>query len=225
MGKTARILVGKVRNAVETVLDFFFPREVLVETLERMNPGELRKNAPPAEVFDPSITSLFRYRNRFVERALWEVKYKKNRRVALLLAKLLHEELLEKLAEVETMEHFIEPLLVPVPASKHRLSEHGYNQCLLLATLVEEIDQRKNLKLVDALEKTRETQTQTSMKHKRERAENIKNSFGVKNAAEIRGRNVILLDDITTTGSTLFEATRALKAAGAKNVIAFTVAH
>jgi competence protein ComFC len=46
-----------------------------------------------------------------------------------------------------------------------------------------------------------------------------------KNMVEIKNRNIILIDDVTTTGATLKEAKKILKKSGAKNIIAFTIAH
>ena len=54
---------------------------------------------------------------------------------------------------------------------------------------------------------------------------NLIGSFIVKNKEEIKNRNIILIDDITTTGATLNEARKTLKKAGAKKIVAFTVAH
>ena len=57
-----------------------------------------------------------------------------------------------------------------------------------------------------------------------ERMKNIKNSFGVNSKERIQGRNIILIDDVWTTGATINEARQELLKAGAKNVIAYTIA-
>lgn len=53
----------------------------------------------------------------------------------------------------------------------------------------------------------------------------MKNAFAIKNAETIRGKNIIIIDDITTTGATITEAKKVLLKAGAREVIAFTLAH
>ncbi len=93
------------------------------------------------------------------------------------------------------------------------------------AKLICDIDLNRNFTFMDPLVKHKETPTQTATKERAARQENIKNSFEVKGYELLRGRNVILLDDVTTTGSTLNEAMRVLKIAGVKNILAITVAH
>ena len=81
--------------------------------------------------------------------------------------------------------------------------------------------------------KNKETEHQAHIKNRKERLKNLIGSFTIKsskqNAKEnisiIKGRNIILIDDITTTGATLNEAKKILRQAGARKIIAFTVAH
>ena len=63
----------------------------------------------------------------------------------------------------------------------------------------------------------------TSSKEKR--FENVKNSFDIKNPEKIKGKNVILFDDVLTSGATLNEAKKVLKKAGAKKIIFMVLAH
>ena len=81
----------------------------------------------------------------------------------------------------------------------------------------------------DFLIKPKETEHQARIENRKERLKNIQGSFAVKNTANninsIKNKNIILIDDITTTGATLAEARKVLKQAGARKVIAFTVAH
>jgi predicted amidophosphoribosyltransferase len=75
--------------------------------------------------------------------------------------------------------------------------------------------------------KPKETEHQARIKDRRTRLKNIIGSFAVKDSEKnkIKNRNIILIDDITTTGATLTEAKKVLKQAGARKIIAFTVAH
>ena len=73
--------------------------------------------------------------------------------------------------------------------------------------------------------KNKETIHQANIKNRNIRLKNLIGSFIVKNKEEIKNRNIILIDDITTTGATLNEARKTLKKAGAKKIVAFTVAH
>ena len=73
--------------------------------------------------------------------------------------------------------------------------------------------------------KIKETEHQANIKERKDRLKNLSGSFSVKNAEMIKSRNIILIDDVITTGATLSEARKTLKQFGAKKIIAFTVAH
>lgn len=73
--------------------------------------------------------------------------------------------------------------------------------------------------------KSKETEHQAKIENRAQRLKNIAGSFAVQNTSLIQNRNIILFDDITTTGATLSEARKVLKEAGARKIIAFTLAH
>ena len=79
--------------------------------------------------------------------------------------------------------------------------------------------------LNNVLIKPQETEHQARIHNRSARLKNIVGSFSVKNEELIKNKNIILIDDITTTGATLTEAKKVLKHAGARKIIAFTVAH
>jgi ComF family protein len=123
------------------------------------------------------------------------------------------------------LENFTNPLLIPIPISKKRYRERGYNQSLLVCKELIRID-KENFDLESSvLIKNKETEHQARIKNRNERLKNIIGSFETKNENKIKNRNIILIDDITTTGATLNEAKKILKESGAKKIIAFTVAH
>ena len=79
------------------------------------------------------------------------------------------------------------------------------------------LSEKLNLKLVDALRRTKETKSQFGLKLK-ERKENLKGAFVLSSKFNVQGLNVFLVDDILTTGSTLLEAAKIFKKNGAKKV-------
>lgn len=111
-------------------------------------------------------------------------------------------------------------IVVPVPLHPARKRERGFNQAELLA---EALSARANLSMRNALERTRYTTTQTAF-DRTERMENLHNAFRLRKNADVRGLRVLLIDDVLTTGSTLSECARVLKAAGAISVHAATAA-
>lgn len=108
--------------------------------------------------------------------------------------------------------------LVPVPIHPQRRRERGYNQAELLAAAVGE---RCGLPVRLALDRVRDTPPQVGLSRE-ERRENVRSAFAPR-ADAAPGRRPVLIDDVQTTGATLEEAARALRAAGASAVFALTL--
>lgn len=103
-------------------------------------------------------------------------------------------------------------VVVPVPLHIKRLRHRGFNQSLLLGRVV-----AKHLKInADAsnLKRIRHTEPQINLKHA-ERAKNISGAFEATRPHELKGKRVLLVDDVFTTGATIRECSKVLKKAGA----------
>jgi ComF family protein len=111
--------------------------------------------------------------------------------------------------------------LVPVPLHPARRARRGYDQAALLARAASE---RWGVPVVEALARTRDHEPQARLDAERRRL-NVRGAFRVARPAAVRGRPVLLVDDVATTGSTLLEAAEALEDAGASWVLSLSVAH
>lgn len=108
-------------------------------------------------------------------------------------------------------------IIIPVPISKKRLKERGYNQSSLVSNNLE--IQYDNKTLI----KTRNIKPQSTL-NKEDRIINVENVYIITNNKNIKGKNILIFDDIYTTGSTVNECSKMLKQAGAKNVGVLTIA-
>ncbi|MBI5139267.1 ComF family protein [Candidatus Nomurabacteria bacterium] len=176
------------------------------------------------------IFPLYEYRHPSIKSAIWLLKYKGRKKLANTFAEAIYGKIIEELADLSVMENFNEPVLIPIPLSSKRYRTRGYNQASLICKKLIEIDKKNNsscnLKLEkDVLVKIKNQEHQAHIENRRARFENIAGSFTVKNEGRIKNKNIILIDDVITTGATLSEAKKTLKQYGAKSVIAFTVAH
>ncbi|MBV8084155.1 MAG: ComF family protein [Chloroflexi bacterium] len=110
--------------------------------------------------------------------------------------------------------------VVPLPLHPNRLRVRGYNQSELLAR---ELASRLGLPLLLAAERVRETEDQIG-KNRRQRQQNVKGAFVCADRSLVAGRALLLVDDVCTTGSTLFACAEPLLKAGAASVWGLAVA-
>ena len=123
-------------------------------------------------------------------------------------------------------ENFVEKIksydiIIPVPISKKRNKERGYNQSELIAREISKMTQVMiNTKI---LYKKINIVPQSTL-NKEEREQNIKNAYSIKNEKNIQNKKILLFDDIYTTGSTVNECSKILKENGAKEIGILTLA-
>jgi ComF family protein len=110
--------------------------------------------------------------------------------------------------------------IVPMPLHWRKRWQRGFNQADLLA---HEISRRTHTPVRQALRRIRFTATQAGLTNARRR-KNVSGAFRSKGADVLRGQRVLLVDDVMTTGSTAAACARALKMAGARQVVLLTVA-
>ena len=114
-------------------------------------------------------------------------------------------------------------IIIPVPLHSRKLKLRGYNQAALIAEAVSRRSGKRTVKKV--LKRTRNDSPQAIL-HRAERIKNIKSSFSISKRAEgvVRGKKILLVDDVMTTGATLNECAKILKGAGAAVVVGVTFA-
>lgn len=119
-------------------------------------------------------------------------------------------------------------LIIPVPLHQRRLRFRGFNQSSLIAKYVgENITPGFEIPVLeDVLVRHRYTEPQMKIRNHSHRKNNIQNAFSIKKDGKktIKNKNIWLVDDVATTGATLFECAKVLKKAGAKEVFALVVA-
>ena len=107
-------------------------------------------------------------------------------------------------------------IVIPVPMMKNEKSSRGFNQSELLAKYIRKDGDKIKLDC-KSLKKVRETKAQHTLTAA-ERSVNLKNAFAVSDSENISGKDILLIDDIRTTGTTVSECKRVLKRAGANEI-------
>jgi ComF family protein len=152
---------------------------------------------------------------------LRELKYDKVRPAANVLGRMLAE----VIAELEPAFAATAILVVPVPLHASRKRERGFNQSEVMArAAVKHSNLGDRLRLhSELLERKRITKSQIGLT-RHQRRENLRGAFTVTNASEVAGREILLVDDVFTTGTTVSECARILRRAGASKVFVATAA-
>jgi ComF family protein len=174
----------------------------------------------------PNILTCYDYQDPIIKSAVWNLKYYRKRHLGSILGQLLHANLIEDISDIKTFASARPILVVPTPLSRNRNKTRGYNQAEILAKNfcaceTKEVFELRN----DLICKKIDTAPQARIENRAKRIENIRGAFKATNEADIRGRTIIVIDDVTTTGATLTEIMKILKNAGAKRVVGFALAH
>lgn len=173
---------------------------------------------------DRWIAALYDYRSPPVQGALWKLKYRGVSEIAGLFGKILYDLALADAAEEKVWKNIGKISLVPIPLSEMKEKQRGYNQAELIAKAMAAEDAETLFSFEPGLlTRIKDGKSQMSVRNREERERNVRGAFAAHEAA--KGRRIIIVDDITTTGATLREARAALLAAGARDVTAVAVAH
>ncbi len=163
--------------------------------------------------FEPDrVLSVFDYCDE-IKKIIHEFKYKDYSALSEELARLM-------VPIISDLKNYSSYTLVPIPIDIKKLQYRGYNQSELLAN---HLGKLTNLPVKNILSRVHDSRPSQAQSEKDERRKNIKGAFFVKNVTEI-GENIILVDDVITTGATVEEATKVLKKAGGKKIVCMSFA-
>jgi competence protein ComFC len=218
-------MLKSIKNFFIKLLDDLLPPRNNFSIVKKLDENTIRNlpKAPPVEN-NEWIYPLFHYKDPRVKAIIWELKYKENTKPLEYLSKLIYEEIIAIISDITIFNNNAEFLLIPIPITQERRIERGYNQSEYIAKAILENDLQHFLIYAPQwLLKTKETLRQSHSQSKEERVQNLIGCFSA--SEKVDGKYIILIDDVVTTGSTLTEARKTLIMAGARDVMAFTIAH
>jgi len=139
-------------------------------------------------------------------------------------ANVLGRMLAEAIEDLQPLLAGSEVLLVPVPLHVRKLRQRGFNQSELIARAALKLKPlASQFQLSTVLERRRETKSQIGLS-RHQRQQNIRGAFAVTKPHEVAGREILVVDDVFTTGATVSECARILRRAGASKMFVATVA-
>lgn len=201
MGKTFK---RTIRKLWEALIEVIYPRENYCIICGEEDCFGICSNCKKSinligEAYQDEIIS-YGYYGGVLKELILKFKYKNDFTAGDILAELLREYVAEKM-------DYKEYILAYIPLSKKSKKARGFNQCEYIAR---KIAGNLEIEVVELLTKVKETKEQKKLK-KDERFENIREAFGLKKGINIKNKKIILIDDVTTTGATLQEASKLLK--------------
>lgn len=219
--------MNMVWKSLTTFFDILFPRDIRISVFDTLELEKLEQCTLQAPSTVPySFVAPLPYRKPLVRFAVQAAKYHGHERAAKLLGETLAPFVAEELSERRMFGSFETVYIVPIPLHKTRLHERGYNQAERIASAVCSYiaDTRVTLEC-SLLSRSKNTQAQVHSTSKSARISNIRGAFSVIDTKKVTNKDIILVDDVVTTGATLKEAQKTLYKAGARNVICVAVAH
>lgn len=219
--------MAAVRTFFIAVFELLFPQDISISIYDTLDCSKIETLAVRTFIDTPhKCLAPFPYKKKLIRNAVLATKYHGHRRAASLLGEALAPYLAEELAERRMFGTFQEPLLIPIPLHRTRLRERGYNQAERIAVaLIAQLGDNTISLHSKTLVRHKNTKTQTQRSGKTERHTNLKDAFTVPIPQHITGKDIILLDDVVTTGATLSSAQATLRKAGARNILCIAVAH
>ncbi|MDP3974516.1 MAG: phosphoribosyltransferase family protein [bacterium] len=177
------------------------------------HPGCKRKNGIDGCIF------IYKY-NNFLKIIIKTLKYKLVRdgfdrlmSISLLFARTKITSLIKTLN--------ISPTLSPIPLNKYRINQRGFNQSEIICSY---ISRHLRLDSKEYLIRSKKTKIQAMLNSKELRYKNLRGAFKLKPNTEVKDKNIFLIDDVVTSGSTVKEAASVLKRNKALNVFIFALA-
>jgi len=212
-------------NFFNHILDFLYPD--VCGICNKINKNSLCSKC------SKKINKIIRYKlikckNKFFDEHLYVFKYDGIIREKIIEYKFyeksyIYETFVKIIVKNEKKYNFLKnyDIIIPVPIYKGRKSKRGYNQSELIAKkLADYVDL---VYINNVLYKKIDNKMQSSLNQK-QRITNVKNVYEIKNNERIKNKNIILFDDILTTGSTTNECAKLLKKYGANKILVLTLA-
>jgi ComF family protein len=154
-------------------------------------------------------------KDKELQHAIHALKYENKFAVGIFLGTLLAEKIIQKDLSWPL------DLIIPIPLHKLKKAERGYNQSFYITKGVGKI---LDIEYSDNfVKRIKYTESQTSMTLT-EREENIFGAFKIKDSKKVAGKNILLIDDVITTGATISECGKGLLSAGANKIYAASIA-
>ncbi len=209
-----------LRQTLSKILDALLPPAPIVQKAKKIHTQDIESLALLQRYSEkPWLYFFLPYADERIRTLIRAAKYHSCKHSVQTLSTICADPLLEVLHEASVLGSWSTPVIMPVPSSRERMRERGYNQAERFArSLAAHIELPLETRALSRMHR----QSQVHVKRS-ERTRNVKNAFSANES--VRGAYIILVDDVVESGATLAEARAALIKAGAADVVAVAIAH
>jgi len=177
--------------------------------------SEYHRKYESKQIISGFVSQFIFEKDKELQQIIHALKYDKKYQIGIFLGRILGEQFRTQ------FQNWNINLIVPIPLHHLKKAERGFNQSFYIAKGIAS----KNFILVysKAIKRIRFTESQTTMTLK-EREVNVEGAFKVRKTENVKGKNILLVDDVMTTGATINECGKVLLEAGANRIYAASVA-
>ena len=217
--------VGCKKEGEWACKDCFNKTKLLCQYENDMEINVIKKKNIDNLTYIDDIFYFFDFDNKIISELIHILKYKYAYDIARFLAKITYKDFFEFIFYLE--QQFGKFIFIPIPLNKKRLNERGFNQSEIILIKLLKIKNKKqktkteSLGIIDLVKRVRNTAHQASLSGK-DRDNNLKNAFVLNNKIdflEYKNFNIILFDDVVTTGNTFDTCAKVLRENGFTNMI------
>lgn len=223
-------IVNKILNILNQVLEIIFPENEKIKILDTQNYIDYFKNNFKIQKIKPenisgieninkiNIFYFYSYKDREVKNIIWNLKYRKDKKSLEIICQSF-----EKFFEIINLNQKQDLVLISIPSSKKRKSQRGFNQIELISSKI--LKKNNNIEYYpENIIRIKHTEKQ-SWQNKKERFENMQNAFQIINPKIYKNKNLIIIDDIYTTGATIQNILKEIKTTEPKNILVVVFSH
>ena len=211
MGKE---IIKIIKIALEALLDIIYPydNKCIICGVEGFLGICSKCKSEIKRVHQQEEIMAYGYYGGVLKKLILNLKYHKSFIAGKVLADLLCQIIIEKKLSIDCICY--------VPISKDSLKKRGFNQCSVLAKNISSI---LDIPVIDCLVKVKETKEQKLL-GKEERMKNILDAFEIKNKEKLFKKNILLIDDVYTTGATINECKKNIEKCNINKIYVLTIA-
>lgn len=162
---------------------------------------------------------IFYHYNFFMQKIIKQIKYRSSTDIFNEFCQIVQPEIQKKLLFYKQISK--NGLLQPVPLHRAKLNSRGFNQAFLIGEFFNTI---LKFPMIDHFERVKNTTSQAELKQRKKRYQNIRGAFKQKIKTNIKGKTIVIVDDVVTTSFTLLELAKRIKQGEAYNVFAIALA-